>query len=53
MLYGLLFVAILGTVLVFISVDDESKAPAYTLLGTVAGYLAARDKGPETRPPHE
>lgn len=43
-LYGLLFVAIMGTVLVFVNVDDESKAPAYTLLGTVAGYLAGRDK---------
>lgn len=39
-LYGLLVVGTLGMVIMFAPGSTESKAPAYTLLGTVAGYLA-------------
>lgn len=39
-LYGFLTIATLGMVLVFVNTDEATKAPAYTLLGTIAGYLA-------------
>lgn len=39
-LYGLLAVAILAVGLAFAELGGESKTAAFTLLGTIAGYLA-------------
>jgi len=39
-LYGLITVAVLGVALAFAAVGDESRTAAFTLLGTIAGYLA-------------
>jgi hypothetical protein len=47
--YGLLVVATFATVLSFTGVSDEAKVAAYTILGTIAGYLAGATKTtPET-----
>ena len=40
-LYGLLVVAGLGVLLVSSDADNEARTGAFTLLGTVAGYLAS------------
>jgi hypothetical protein len=39
-LFGLITVAVLGVGLAFAKVTDTFAASAYTLLGTIAGYLA-------------
>lgn len=39
-LYGLILVVSFGMVLVVSTVTDQAKAPGFTLLGIVAGYLA-------------
>jgi hypothetical protein len=45
-LYGLIMLATLASVLVFADVDSSAKTGAFTLLGTIAGYLAgARPTG--------
>lgn len=41
-LFGILTITTLGTVLVFADVAEETRAAAYTLFGTAAGYFAAR-----------
>jgi hypothetical protein len=38
--YGLIMVATLGCVLIFADATSEAKTGAFTLLGTIAGYLA-------------
>jgi hypothetical protein len=38
--YGLILIATLAAALVFANVDGASKTGAFTLLGTIAGYLA-------------
>lgn len=42
--YGLILIATLGTVLIFADVTSEAKTGAYTLLGTIAGYIAGTGK---------
>jgi hypothetical protein len=39
-LFGLMTVAVLGTALALSATDDKLASSAFTLLGTVAGYLA-------------
>lgn len=39
-LYGLVMIATFASVLVFADVDEQSETGAFTLLGTIAGYLA-------------
>ncbi len=39
-LFGLLFVATLATAIVFADIEDDTRTGAYTILGTIAGYLA-------------
>jgi hypothetical protein len=48
-MYGLILIATLAAVLVFADVDDESKTGAFTLLGTIAGYLAGARSQPATQ----
>jgi hypothetical protein len=44
-LYGILFVAILGSALAFADVPEGAREAAYTLFGTAAGYLAGARQG--------
>jgi hypothetical protein len=46
-LFGLLFVASLATAITFAALDSETRTGAYTILGTIAGYLAG-SRGTET-----
>lgn len=39
--YGLAFIATLGTTLAFADVGDGARTGAYTVLGTIAGYLVS------------
>jgi hypothetical protein len=39
-LFGLLFIGTLATAITFAGVDSETRTGAYTILGTIAGYLA-------------
>lgn len=39
-LFGLLFVATLAIGIVFVKIDAGARTGAYTILGTIAGYLA-------------
>jgi hypothetical protein len=39
-LYGLLFVGTVATAVIFAGVNSEVRTGAYTILGTIAGYLA-------------
>jgi len=39
-LYGLIAVAVLAVALAFAGVNEQSLTAAFTLLGTIAGYLA-------------
>lgn len=39
-LFGLLFVATLAVAVVFTDLSDDARIGAYTILGTIAGYLA-------------
>ena len=39
-LYGLVLVATLGAALVVANVDTDARTGAFTLFGTIAGYLA-------------
>lgn len=41
-LYALIVVAVLATMLAVTDVAGEAKAAAFTLLGTIAGYLAGK-----------
>jgi hypothetical protein len=50
-LYGFLSIAVLGVALAVSNAAGESKTAAFTLLGTVAGYLAGAK--PTTVPPEE
>jgi hypothetical protein len=43
--YGLIMVATLGAVLVLTDVQSEARTGAFTLLGTIAGYLATTPGG--------
>lgn len=45
-LYGLLVVAILAVALAFAELSGETQTAAYTLLGTIAGYLAGAKPTP-------
>lgn len=45
-LFGLLAVAILGTGLALSKIEAAALTPAFTLLGTVAGYLAGAKPTP-------
>jgi hypothetical protein len=45
-LFGLLFVATLAAAITFAGIDSETRTGAYTILGTIAGYLAG--SGPIT-----
>ncbi len=47
-LYGLITVAVLGVALAFAAVGEQSRTAAFTLLGTIAGYLAGAS--PTTSP---
>jgi hypothetical protein len=39
-LFGLLFIGTLAAAIVFADLADETRTGAYTILGTIAGYLA-------------
>ncbi|MCP3997396.1 MAG: hypothetical protein GY722_20415 [bacterium] len=39
-LYGLIVIAVIASALAFAEVTDEARTAAFTLLGTIAGYLA-------------
>jgi hypothetical protein len=47
-LYGLIFIVVLGTVLVFVDVPEEAKGAAYALFGVAAGYFATSGRSPKT-----
>lgn len=42
--YGLILIATLGSALIFADADANAKTGAFTLLGTIAGYLAGAGK---------
>ena len=42
--YGLILIATLGSALIFADADADAKTGAFTLLGTIAGYLAGAGK---------
>jgi hypothetical protein len=46
-LFGLLFIGTLAVAIVFVELSDETRTGAYTILGTIAGYLAG-SKVPST-----
>jgi hypothetical protein len=51
-LFGLMTVAVLGAALALSATDDKLASSAFTLLGTVAGYLAgAKATTPPPPPP--
>jgi hypothetical protein len=62
-LFGLITVAFVGAFLTFADVETEFATSAYTLLGTIAGYLAGasatrtraapQDGGTQASPPTE
>jgi hypothetical protein len=39
-LFGLVFIATLAAAIIFADVENEARTGAYTVLGTIAGYLA-------------
>jgi TctA family transporter len=43
-LYGFLFIGVLGVFVMLTSVDDGARSPVYALLGALAGYLGAKIK---------
>lgn len=45
-LFGLLFIGTLATAITFAGIDSETRTGAYTILGTIAGYLAGSRVGP-------
>ena len=51
-LFGLVFIGTLAAAIVFVHIDSEARTGAYTILGTIAGYLAGSkipggDDGPD------
>jgi hypothetical protein len=50
-LFGLMTVAVLGTALALSATDDKLASSAFTLLGTVAGYLAGAKATTPPAPP--
>jgi hypothetical protein len=44
-LFGLLFIGTLAAAITFAGVDSETRTGAYTILGTIAGYLAGSRVG--------
>ena len=53
-LFGLLFIATLAIGIVFVEIDAEARTGAYTILGTIAGYLAGSKvpDQPQEKPPN-
>ncbi len=49
-LFGLLFIGTLATAITFAGVDSETRTGAYTILGTIAGYLAGSRVQTKTDP---
>ncbi|MGI9003542.1 MAG: hypothetical protein ACR2GH_18125 [Pseudonocardia sp.] len=47
-LYGLLAIAFLATIIIFANINEAALTSVFTLLGTIAGYLA----GVRTPPKH-
>lgn len=41
-IYGLVTISTLGGTIAFAAVDESARTAVFTLLGTVAGYLAGR-----------
>jgi hypothetical protein len=49
-LFGLLFIGTLATAITFAGVGSETRTGAYTILGTIAGYLAGSRVQTKTDP---
>ena len=45
-LFGLVFIGTLATGIVFADIDTDTRTGAYTILGTIAGYLAGSRVAP-------